>query len=207
MPAADPFADLMDRLRRGDEAAAAEVFRRFAGRLVRLARSQFDTWLRHRAEPEDVVQSVYRSFFTRCEAGQFELADWDNLWGLLTVITLRKCANRVEYLQAARRNVGRETSLQAGDSQDTDREALAREPTPSEAAVLTETLDQLMQALSERDRLVLTLHLQGQDISAIAAQVGRTQRTVRRALETARQELQALQAAAAASGPDTPRSR
>jgi RNA polymerase sigma factor (sigma-70 family) len=185
----DPFADLMARLRRGDDTAATEVFKRFADRLVALARSQFDTWLRHRAEPEDVVQSVYRSFFTRYREGQFDLTDWDSLWGLLAVITLRKCANRAHYLQADRRAIQRETPLQTADDSATSADLPARDPTPSEAAVLTETLEQLVRGLSERDRAVLELHLQGCEVAEISASVGRSQRTVRRTLERIRQEL------------------
>jgi hypothetical protein len=98
----------MVRLRRGDDAAAAKVFQEFVARLIRLTRSRLEPWLRHKVDPEDVVQSVCRSFFARYQAGQFTVANWESLWGLLAVITLRKCANQAEHWQAARRDVGRE---------------------------------------------------------------------------------------------------
>ena len=186
------FDELMVRLRDGNEFAAAEVFNRFVYRLIALARSQFDTWIRHRADPEDVVQSVYRSFFTRCAHGQFRLADWDSLWGLLAVITLRKCVNRVEYMRAARRDVLREVHPWA-DGPLAIAEAVARDPGPSEAAALTETIEVLMRRLPPRDSQILSLHLQGYEIPEIAEQVGRSQRTVRRALDRAHNELSRLQ--------------
>ena len=108
MHAAAPFAEFLDRLRAGDRGATAEVFDRFARRLVRLAHSQFDSHLRGRVDPEDVVQSVYRSFFTRCARGQYDLVSWDSLLGLLTVMTVHKCANRAKYWHRDRRDVGRE---------------------------------------------------------------------------------------------------
>ena len=69
---------------------------------------------------------------------------------------------------------------------------LAQEPTPSEAAILSETVEQLMRDLAERDRAILSLHLQGYEIPEISEQVGRTRRTVRRALEQIRRRLDRL---------------
>jgi hypothetical protein len=127
MAADNDFNRLMDCLRRGDEDAASEVFHRFARRLIALARSQLDSWIRTRVEPEDVVQSVFRSFFTRFEAGQFQFGNWDNLWTVLTLITIRKCANRLAFWQAAKRDLQREVSLPPHG--DLLTEALARDPT------------------------------------------------------------------------------
>src|SRR4029079_10554541 len=75
----ESFVELAGRLRAGDEGAAAEVFRRFAGRLIALAHTELDARLRRKVDPEDIVQSVYRSFFTRHRAGHFDLATWDAL--------------------------------------------------------------------------------------------------------------------------------
>jgi RNA polymerase sigma factor (sigma-70 family) len=185
------FNRLMDCLRRGDEDAASEVFHRFAQRLIALARSQLNSWLRSRVEPEDVIQSVFRSFFTRFESGQFQLGNWDNLWTVLTLITVRKCANRAEFWQAAKRDLQREANLPRHNNP--LEEALARDPTPSQAAILSETVERLMKKIQEQDRSILTLHLQGCDIAAISAQVGRTERTVRRTLERIRRMLIRLQ--------------
>ncbi len=50
-----------------------------------------------------------------------------------------------------------------------------------------------MKKVPEQDRAILSLHLQGCDIAAISAQVGRTERTVRRTLERVRRMLMRLQ--------------
>src|SRR5262245_30661131 len=83
-------------------------FERFTRRLIGLARSQLDARLRHKIEPEDVVQSAYKSFLLRYGEGALAAEGWDGLWGLLTVITLRKCADRIRYHRAERRDVARE---------------------------------------------------------------------------------------------------
>src|SRR6516225_573864 len=90
------FADLMERLRSGEDGAAREVFERFARRLAVLARRRFGAQLRHKLDSEDVVQSAYKSFFLRHREGKLEVESWDGLWGLLTLLTLRKCADRAE---------------------------------------------------------------------------------------------------------------
>src|SRR5262245_14784688 len=105
---ASPFADLAERLAAGDEAAAREVHRRYTPRLVALARQRLPAGVRARTDPESVVQSVYRSFFGRAAAGEFALGEWDDLWGLLARIAVRKCLNRVRFHRQECRDVGRE---------------------------------------------------------------------------------------------------
>jgi RNA polymerase sigma-70 factor (ECF subfamily) len=185
----DAFQDLMARLRTGDEAAATEVFQRFVYRLIALTRNQFDSWLRFRVDPEDIVQSVYRSFFTRFRAGQFDISNWESLWGLLALITLRKCANRVEYLRAGRRAIGNEEKQARTTQPEPLLKAMDDAPSPLEAAILTETLERLLNSLPERERTIVQLHLEGHEIPAISLHVGRSQRTVRRVLELARRQL------------------
>ena len=87
MESADSFLMLMDRLRASDHTAAGDLFQRFAARLMGIARVQIATRLRHKVEPEDVVQSVFKSFFLRTD--QLQLESWDSLWGLLTLITVQ----------------------------------------------------------------------------------------------------------------------
>ena len=87
------FDDLMAQLRDGRNEAAAQVFQRFANRLIVLARKQLDSKILQKVDPEDVMQSVFRSFFLRQMEDQFDVRDWDNLWSLLAMITVRKCTN------------------------------------------------------------------------------------------------------------------
>jgi RNA polymerase sigma-70 factor (ECF subfamily) len=183
------FQDLMARLRAGDEQAAAEVFNRFAHRLIALARTRLQEALRAKEDPEDVVQSAYRSFFGRHRDGQFRIDSWDDVWGILTVITVRKCGRRMGYFHAARRDVAREVRLPDSVDSDAGWEAIARDPTPAEAAVLVETLERALLGLQEEDRKILELHLQGFTPAEISTHVGYSQRTVRRTLDRIRNRL------------------
>jgi RNA polymerase sigma-70 factor (ECF subfamily) len=192
----DSFAELAARLRAGDQGAASEVFRRFAGRLIGLARSELEAQLRRKVDPEDVVQSVYRSFFTRYSAGQFDLSTWDSLWSLLAVITVRKCLGRAQYYLAKCRTVADETELARQDDGVASglSEAIDREPTPFEAAVLAETIEQMMRGLASDDRSIIELSLQGYTAREISDRIGRAERSVRRVREHIKKRLQKMQA-------------
>jgi len=188
MAANQSFADIMSRLRSGDSHAEAAVFNRFAGRLIALARSRLDGQIRQKIDPEDVLQSVYKSFFQRQARGQFVLDNWDALWALLALITARKCGRWIDFFHAERRDVRLEDPARPGKSQDMD--ALARGPGPLEAAVLTETLKELLAGLSDSHRDIVSLGLQGYTTPEISEKAGRSERTVNRVLQSVGKKLE-----------------
>lgn len=195
----------MLRVRAGDETAAAQVFHRFAQRLIGLARSRLDPAVRKKIDPEEVIQSVYKSFFVRLADGQFTLDSWDDLWALLTVLTVRKCGHKVEYFRAARRDVHRElTPPPLPEDVRASVQVVAREPTPEEAVALAETVEELLRSLDRRNREIVSLSLQGHKPAEIAAHCGCTQRTVQRVLKTVKDWLQQRHGAAP---PDAVRTR
>jgi RNA polymerase sigma-70 factor (ECF subfamily) len=189
------FDELVTRLRAGDNDAAAEVFNQYAQRLIALARTQLDSQIRQKEDPEDVVLSACKSFFLRQADGQIDLEDEDSLWRMLALITVRKCRNRVEYFHAACRDVQREVSGPSDPRASLqNRQAVADDPTPSEAAILAETMEELMRGVEEEHRDIISLHLQGYTIAEISSQVGRAERTVRRILERTKKRMRRIQA-------------
>jgi RNA polymerase sigma-70 factor (ECF subfamily) len=190
----ESFPELMARLRAGDADAAERVFRHFTQRLIALARSRLDAAVRQKVDPEDVLQSVYRSFYRRHLEGQFDLDGWDGLWGLLARITLRKCGRQVKHFRAARRDVRREAADEAAPEEEADEgwEALAREPTPPEAAQLAEAVEGLLAGLEGRDREVVSLALQGYSAAEVSARLNRPERTVYRLLARVKEQLRSL---------------
>jgi RNA polymerase sigma-70 factor (ECF subfamily) len=187
----DSFPEFLARLRAGDSAAPRELFQRFTHQLVALARGRFGPPVGHKVDPEDVVQSAYKSFFHRYGDGNLEVGNWNSLWGLLTLITLRKCAERVAYHRAECRDVSREVSgSPGGEEQAAWPEALSREPTPYEAALLGETVEQLLAGLDDYERPIVELSLQGYTTQEISERLGRPERTVRRLRERVRHRLE-----------------
>jgi RNA polymerase sigma-70 factor (ECF subfamily) len=189
----DSFADFLTRLQGNNDAAARELFGRFTHRLIAHALRHIEAGLRHKVDPEDIVQSAYKSFFFRYGGGNVDLANWNSLWGLLTLITVRKCAERAAYHRAERRDAAREQSPQDGAEPAPWLDPLGREPTPLEAAVLTETVEQLLAELDEEERPVLELSLQGYSTREISDRLERAERTVRLLREKVRHRLERRQ--------------
>ena len=185
--------ELIARARAGDQRAADELFNRFARRLGRLAATRLDRLVRRRVDPEDVVQSAYRSFFTRLSDGQFALSQWDEIWGLLARITVRKCGRKSEQAHAARRDAAREVSFSSSsDDSCAAWQPTARNPTPEEAMVLAETVESLLAGFDAQEQEIVGLRLQAFTEREISEQVGRSERTVRRVLERLRRRVERL---------------
>src|SRR5437763_633062 len=131
MAEGDRSPDAVRGFRDGDALAAEALFSLYAWRLTRVAERHLSNGLAGRLDSEDVVQSVFRTFFRRSAAGEFRIDTTAQLWRLLVTITLRKVAANARYHTAAARDVAAE---HGGDLWLA--EAVAREPGPEEAAAL-----------------------------------------------------------------------
>jgi eukaryotic-like serine/threonine-protein kinase len=174
-----PSAELLARYHnQHDEAAARELFRRYAGRLTALAGSRLSRVLAARVDAEDVVQSAYRSFFVLARDEEILVRESGDLWRLLVRITLRKVYRSARRHRADCRSVEHERPW----DEEPEAAARSREPTPAEAAALVDELRGVLAPLGPVQRRIVELRLQGHDVEAIAAEVDRSSRTVRRTL-------------------------
>ncbi len=184
------FDEVMRRVRAGDGAAETALFQQYVRRLIALAARQFDESLRDRADVELVVLSACKSFFLRNRREEFDIDDWGELWTVLAMITLRKCAKRRRHLRAARRDAGREVAWPDGD--DDLSYLLDRAPTPVDTAILTDTVATLFQAMTPDDRPIVERILLGYTAQEVAVQLGCSERTVRRVRQRAQRRLERL---------------
>ncbi len=173
-------AELAQRLRDGDPKAAEEIFSRYAGRLTRLAQQHLGRKLAGRLDAEDVVQSVFRSFFRRNAGGQFQIGSSVQMWRLLVKITLMKARAKARYHMAEMRDVGAEAP---GGEEAWLPEALAGEPGPDEAVALVDLIDALLRGLPAIYRDVLEMRLADYSVIEIAAKLGVSRQTVYRAFD------------------------
>jgi RNA polymerase sigma-70 factor (ECF subfamily) len=186
----DLSVNLIARWRDGDQQAAAELFQRYALRLIGLVRQNLSSRLAARLDPEDVIQSVYNSFFTGARDGRYILEHIGDLWRLLVAIALHKLHGQVQHHSAGKRAVAAE---QHDDSfHGLVQELRDREPSPEEATALSDLVEQLMREFDAPRRRVLELRLQGYGIEEVAAATGYCRHTVRRLLNRARRSLEEL---------------
>ena len=180
----DQSTRLVQRYQEGDEAAAGEIFDRYVARLLALAGSRISPRLARRVEAEDVVQSVYRSFFHRIEADRLQVSQAGQLWGLLAAITVNKVRAKARFHGAEKRNITMEASAQTSATCfGLAPSEIAREPTADEVAALTEQYQLAVDRLSPIGQRVFQLHLDNHSVEEIATEVKRSERTIRRELE------------------------
>ena len=129
MPTPPQEQVLIDLWRHGDQDAARQIVERYFDRLLVLARRRISQRLASRVDPEDIVQSVFRTFFVRLKDGQFVFEDEDDLCKLLMRITLHKTLRQVAFHKAAKRDPNLETN-QGDDHREQLLTLLDREPSP-----------------------------------------------------------------------------
>ena len=187
----DSSVDLLARWKNGDDTAADELFNRYVNRLIGLARSKLSDRMQRRVEPEDVVQSAYRSFFRKAGDDRYTLQNSGDLWKLLATITVSKVRGQVEFHTAQKRQVYAEESVGGDEGQFRVRPAaVADEPSPEDAAAVVEEVQAVMRNLEPLQRHIMELALQDHTAEEISQTVQRSGRTVRRTLQQIREELE-----------------
>jgi RNA polymerase sigma-70 factor (ECF subfamily) len=183
-------AALLARWRDGDEHAATELVQRFTQRLLALARGQLSAKLARRVDPEDVVQSAYRSFFAGARDDRYVLGHSGDMWHLLAAITIHKLHQQVAHHTAGKRGIDREQGFGGEDSLLGLRaEVVTREPSPAEAAAMVDEVQFLMRDLKPLYRQMVEMRLQGYALQEIAETTGRSERFIRRVLDQIKHQL------------------
>lgn len=192
MDRSEPTAELMQRVRSGDPHAAQVVFDRYARELVRVADRHLGRKLAGRIDGEDVVQSVFRTFFRRSADGEFDIDATDQLWRLLLTITLRKVRTKGRFHTAEMRDAGAEAGGASGLF-----EVATRDPGPEDAAILVDQIEAVLRGLPALYAQLLDLRLQGRTPTEIATRLGVSRQTVHRVINLLQQRLTAVEASGA----------
>jgi RNA polymerase sigma-70 factor (ECF subfamily) len=185
MPELIESRELVDRWRAGDQDAARLLFDRYVDRLAALARQRIGQRMAARVDADDVVQSVFRTFFGRLREGQYSIADQDDVCKLLVRITVHKTLRQVEYQGAARRDPGHEAP-QGDCSPERMMELLSKQPSPETAISFLDELEHFLSELRPDERQILERRFQGQSNEEVAAALGVSDRKVRRVIERVR---------------------
>src|SRR6056297_2956126 len=168
---------LPGRLERGESQAMEELFEKYSPRLQQIATQNIQSGLKRRFDGEDVVQSVFRTFFRRQKEEKLRVEHSEQLWRLLVRITLCKTRSRARQHTARRRDARADKAIGA------DWELLAQPPSPEDAIALQEEVDAALEGLPERAGEILSKRFEGETKSDIARQLNLSRQTIHRILK------------------------
>lgn len=179
---------LLEQFRKGEQTAATQLYLRYAERLQLLATSQTSPQLATRFDPEDVVQSVFRTFFRRVSSGLYDVPPGEELWSLLLVLALNKIRTLSKHHRAQKRDVRKTIG--------SDRLGGPGEPCQSgdetSLQILRFVINDLLDALPDTNRSIVELRIQGYKADDIVRITERSKRTVERVLQEFRLKLSQL---------------
>jgi RNA polymerase sigma-70 factor (ECF subfamily) len=177
----DSFRELIVRIRAGDEAAAAELVRRYEPAIRRAARVRLrDPRLKRLLDSTDICQSVLGSFFVRAALGQYELERPEQLLRLLVVMARNKLANQAHRQEAECRDHHRVEARPADEW-----ELPSRDADPERQMAARELLEEARRRLLPDERRLLELREQGREWNQIATEVGGRPEALRKQLARA----------------------
>jgi RNA polymerase sigma factor (sigma-70 family) len=180
MTSSPSIKQIVVRWQAGEQAAATELFQRYSRRLWELATAQIDRQLERRVDADDILQSVFRTFFRRSAEGEYTFDHSGALWQLLVTITLNKIRKQATRHRTKKRDFRREISL---DGDDLSPEAVAHDPSVEEAEALLDEMRFAVAELEPPEPEILHLCMEGHTPLEIANRLGWTRWRVRRVLD------------------------
>lgn len=172
-------------LRDGDRSAANRLWEFVEHQACQMAKSHVSRTPQSVYDEEDVALSAFTSLCQGFESGRYhDVADRQQLWRLLAVITVNKARKRAVHEGRIRRG-GRANRLSDGS------EALGAvacsEFGPEGQAIMEEECRRLLGKLGQRElKLLVLLKVEGYTNDEIADQLGCSRRTIQRRLDIIR---------------------
>jgi len=183
----------------GDSIAANRIWQHYFDRLVRSVRARVYGQNRAVSDEEDIVLSVFDSFYNAAENGRFpDLSDRDDLWRLLLRMAARKVVDKRRHDRRQRRggNVRLHSLDHAGNDGAVDDgrviEAIGDEPSPEMVLMMQESVEQLFSHLGVGElRDLAGAKLEGYSNAELAQRFECSERTIERRLHLIREKMSA----------------
>ena len=184
----------IDQVKDGDSIAAHQLWQHYFDRLVRAVRQNLRGHNRGMADEEDIVVSVFESFYRAAEDGRFpELTGRDDLWRLLLRMSARKIIDKRRRESRKRRGAGaRVGSLdRGGDDDNAIIQVIGDEPTPEMVLMMAESFEQLLAHLGGGHLQDIAVgKLEGFSNAELAERLHCSERTIERRLHLIREKCQ-----------------
>lgn len=177
----------------GDSNAANRIWHHYFDRLVRSVRGRLYGQNRAVSDEEDIVLSVFESFYDAAENGRFpDLSDRDDLWQLLLRMAARKVVDKRRHDQRVRRGgaVKLHSLGHAGDDEKII-EAIGNEPSPEMVMMMQESVERFFSHLGVGQLSDLAgAKLEGYSNAELAKRFDCSERTIERRLHLIREKCQ-----------------
>ena len=183
----------IDLIKEGNSTAAHQIWHHYFDRLVRSVRRNLRDQNRGMSDEEDIVISVFESFYRAAENNRFpDLLDRDDLWRLLLKMSARKIVDKRRHDRRQRRGAGvRVQSLDGTGREEEVLQAIGDEPTPEMALILEESVERLLAHLGVGQlREIAVAKLEGFSNAEIAQRCECSERTIERRLHLIREKCQ-----------------
>jgi len=166
---ATTFPEFLRRIRCGDEQAAVELVRRYEPLIRREVRlGIIDRRLNRAFDSIDVCQSVLASFFVRAATGQYDLDSREDLVKLLMSMTRNKLASLARREHRLRRDARRVAEAQP----EVLEQVMDNASSPSEIVLRRELVERMRAELSDDERQIADLRVEGLGWDEVARQLG-----------------------------------
>ncbi len=176
----------------GDSVAANQIWQHYFDRLTRLVRARIYGQNRAVSDEEDIVLSVFESFYAAAENGRFpDLSDRDDLWQLLLRMSARKVVDKRRHDQRQRR--GGEAEVQSLDQKGDDDAivAIGDEPSPEMVLMMQESVEEFFSHLGVGQlRELAGAKLEGYSNAELSKRFGCSERTIERRMHLIREKCQ-----------------
>ena len=193
MSKASNVSHWIDLVKAGDSEAANQIWQHYFDRLARSVRARLQGQNRAVRDEEDVVVSVFDSFYDAAEKGRFpELSDRDDLWQLLLRMAARKVVDKRRHDLRQRR--GGEVMHHPLGQVDDDKqvlEAIGNEPSPEMVLMMEEFVEAFFSHLGVGQlRDLAGAKLEGYSNAELAKRFECSERTIERRLHLIREKCQ-----------------
>ena len=180
--------ELIERIRRGDQKAAYELVEQFEPHVRRIVRARLPERLRTRFDSMDFVQSVWGAVFWKLHRGEVQFDNRQQFAQFLAILARGKVIDEVRrHLGTQKKNMELEVPVDAGDEGAVGLDG--KDPTPSRVVAAREELEALLRRRRDVHRKILLLRAQGYTFVEIAKELGLDERTARRVVHSAQEEL------------------
>jgi DNA-directed RNA polymerase specialized sigma24 family protein len=174
------FETLLNRLRLGDEEAAWQLVYEYGPHVMAVVRRRMNRQIRVRLDSQDLAQAVWKSFFVDI-ACMSNIRSPEELIGHLVRMTQHKLVDAYRrHLYAANNGAVHERPLVLEDSE--GERIASPDATPSQFAIMRERWQKMLADATPVARKILRRRMKGEAFEDIAASLGISARTAKRAV-------------------------